>query len=184
MAVFDGTAYRAAASALAGLALFVSPLAAQQRRVTAQPATTVPAPPPAPATPDLPRATFISTMDNQFRAQDPNSDGKLTRAEIEEAERAKLLANAQAANRALFARLDADRNGQLSPTEFAGQVQQSPVPDVSQTMNRLDLNRDQVITLVEYRAATLANFDRLDADHDGIVTGAEMTAGGVRPQGR
>jgi hypothetical protein len=46
-------------------------------------------------------------------------------------------------------------------------------------MQRFDPNRDQAITLIEYRAATLANFDALDADHDGVVTQAEMRAGNV-----
>ena len=123
-------------------------------------------------------------MDAQFRAQDPNGDGKLTRAEIEASERAKTLAAAQAQNRAIVAQLDADHNGVLYPNEFAGLVQSPPLPDVGPIMTRLDSNRDQVVTLVEYRAATLANFDRLDTDHDGVVTGAEMRAGGLAPSGR
>jgi len=133
---------------------------------------------------DLPRATFIATMDAQFRTLDPNNDGKLTRAEIEVSERAKTLATAQTQNRAVFAQLDADHNGALSPAEFVGLIQQPPLPDVTPIMTRLDANRDQVVTLVEYRAATLANFDRLDTDHDGIVTAAEMRAGGIAPAGR
>ena len=123
-------------------------------------------------------------MDAQFRAQDPNGDGKLTRAEIEASERAKVLAAAQATNRAIFAQLDADHNGVLYPNEFAGLVQNPPLPDVAPIMTRLDSNRDQVVTLVEYRAATLANFDRLDTDHDGVVTAAEMRAGGIVATGR
>ena len=158
-----------------GAALAALPAAAQGTRA------------PAPATqtaPDLSRAQFIATMDAQFRTQDPNSDGKLTRAEIEAGERAKTLAAAQASNRQIFAQLDADRNGALSPAEFAGLVQQPSLPDVAPIMTRLDANRDEVVTLVEYRAATLANFDRLETDHDGIVTGAEMRAGGIAPTGR
>ena len=133
---------------------------------------------------DLPRATFIATMDAQFRTLDPNNDGKLTRAEIEASERAKTLATAQTQNRAVFVQLDTDHNGALSPAEFAGLIQQPPLPDVTPIMTRLDANRDQVVTLVEYRAATLANFDRLDTDHDGIVTAAEMRTGGIAPAGR
>jgi Ca2+-binding EF-hand superfamily protein len=159
----------------AAAALAAQSLAAQGTR---------PAAPPAQTAPDLSRAQFIATMDAQFRAQDPNNDGKLTRAEIEASERAKTLAAAQAQNRAIFAQLDLDHNGALSPAEFAGLVQNPPLPDVAPIMNRLDANRDQVVTLVEYRAATLANFDRLDTDHDGIVTGAEMRAGGIAPTGR
>ena len=43
---------------------------------------------------------------------------------------------------------------------------------------REDSNRDSQVSLVEHRAATLANFDRLDTDKDGMVTAAEMKAGG------
>ena len=44
---------------------------------------------------------------------------------------------------------------------------------------RMDGNRDSQVNLIEYRTATLANFDRLDTDKNGIVTPAEMKAGGI-----
>jgi Ca2+-binding EF-hand superfamily protein len=143
-----------------------------------------PAPPAGTISADVPRTQFIATMDAEFRRQDLNGDGRITRAEVEQIERNALLASEQARNRALFAQLDADRNGTLSSQEFARLVSQPSLPDVAPTMARFDGNRDQVITLVEYRAATLANFDRLDADHDGVVTAAEMRAGGVAPVAR
>jgi Ca2+-binding EF-hand superfamily protein len=46
-------------------------------------------------------------------------------------------------------------------------------------LQRFDSNHDGVISLVEYRAGTLANFDKLDTDKDGVVTPAEMKAGGL-----
>jgi len=46
-------------------------------------------------------------------------------------------------------------------------------------LTRMDSNKDKQINPVEYRAATLLNFDRLDADKDGYVSAAEMKAGGV-----
>ena len=67
------------AAALAG-----GPLAAQRTRAPRSPAPAEPAPAPVASAPDLSRAAFIVTMDAQFRAQDPNNDSKLTRAEIEE----------------------------------------------------------------------------------------------------
>jgi hypothetical protein len=42
-----------------------------------------------------------------------------------------------------------------------------------------DSNRDSQISLAEHRAATLANFDRLDTDRNGVVTAAEMKAAGI-----
>ena len=71
-------------------------------------------------------------------------------------------------------------NGQLSLAEFTRLATATPPRvDVSATMNRLDLNRDQKITLIENRTATLANFDKLDTDKDGVVSVAEMRAGGI-----
>jgi hypothetical protein len=46
-------------------------------------------------------------------------------------------------------------------------------------LGREDGNRDGRISMIEHRTATLANFDRLDTDKDGIVTPAEMKAGGI-----
>jgi hypothetical protein len=117
-------------------------------------------------------------MDSQFRKMDADKNLTLTRAEIEGFERAISVVKAQAKNRQLFARLDADRNGQLSPAEFSGLASPAPV-NAAPMIARMDLNRDQSLTLVEYRTATLSNFDRMDADKNGIVTPAEMQAGGV-----
>ena len=124
------------------------------------------------------RGVFLSNMDADFRKMDADKNGTVTRAEVEGFERAVSVLKAQARNRQMFARLDADHNGQISQAEFARLVLPQPV-DASPTLARMDLNRDQSISLVEYRTATLANFDRMDADKDGIVTPAEMKAGGV-----
>jgi Ca2+-binding EF-hand superfamily protein len=40
---------------------------------------------------------------------------------------------------------------------------------------RSDLNRDQIVTLVEARAGALRTFDGFDLDHDGRVTGVEAS---------
>ena len=143
------------------LALIASPLLAQ----TAQP---------------IPRATFIATMDAQFKLLDANHDGIVTRAELEASEQRAATALAVQRAAALFAEADSDHNGQLSLTEFTRLATATPPRvDVSATMNRLDLNRDQKITLIENRTATLANFDKLDTDKDGVVSAAEMKAGGI-----
>ncbi len=159
----------------------VQPVAGQQKPATLQATTPTSAAPPAP---NINRTDFIATMDAEFRRKDANGDGKLTRAEVEEFERAAALQQALIRNRDLFIQLDTDRNGQLSLAEFQKLVPPQPLPDVRPTMNRFDTNHDQQISLIEYRAATLANFDRLDTDHDGVVTPAEMNAGGIAPTGR
>lgn len=160
--------------------------AAAPRAVAPTPAAQAPAAPS--GTGDVARSAFIQSMDVEYRKQDLDGDGKVTRAEVEQFERNAALAKSQAQNRALFASLDADRNGVISPGEFATLVRNIPMPDVSAQMQRFDTNRDQVISLVEYRTATLINFDRLDADKDGIVTERELaassTVSAVTPSGR
>jgi hypothetical protein len=152
--------------------------------VAAQPAKAPPASASAPqqgqvAPVPVPRTEFIATMDREFRAMDANKDGILTRQEIEQFQRAQATAQAQAQNRALFARLDTDHNGQLSPAEFVQLPVTIPAPNAAPVLAQSDLNKDQSISLVEWRTAKLANFDRLDTDKDGVVSVAEMRAGGI-----
>jgi Ca2+-binding EF-hand superfamily protein len=130
---------------------------------------------PAVVVPDLPRADFIALMDADFKKRDLDQNGKATRAEVEEFAKRAAAATAQQQNRDLFQRLDIDKNGVITPAEFAGLIPPAKFIDVSAEMTRFDSNRDQIITLVEYRTATLANFDRLDVDKDGILSPAETS---------
>ncbi len=135
----------------------------------------------APAT-ALPRARFITDMDSEFRKMDADKDSQLSRTEIEQYQKLTALAEARIRNQALFKQLDTDKNGQLSPSEFALVTAAAPAPNAQPMLARMDSNRDSQVSLVEHRTATLANFDRLDADKDGIVTPAEMKAGGITPR--
>ena len=130
----------------------------------------------------LSRTTFLSEMDSQFRLMDADKNGQLTRTEIEQFQKLQAVADAQARNRSLFAQLDTDKNGQVSAAEFTKMVTPPPVANAGPMLSREDSNRDQQISLVEHRIATLANFDRLDTDRDGVVTPAEMKAGGIAPR--
>lgn len=161
------------------------PAPAARRTVTPPlpiPAAPIPVSQPAAST-DLSRALFITTMDGEFRRRDADGNGVISRAEMERFETAAAFAAAQVQNRNLFLRLDADRNGVIAPGEFAALVSAPATADVTVQMTRLDPNRDQQVTLIEYRAATLAGFDRLDKDLDGVVTAAEMRAGNLQPAG-
>ena len=141
-------------------------------------ALATPAPLLAQAAQPLPRAQFIATMDGEFRKVDADKDGQLVRAEIEAFQRAAAVAQAQARSRALFAGLDTDRNGQVSLAEFAKLPINAPPPNAAALL-KFDTGKDGKVSLIEHRTATLANFDRLDADKDGVVNAAEMKAGGI-----
>ena len=93
---------------------------------------------------------------------------------------AALAATTQRA-RASFATLDRDRNGELSFDEFFRLVSADRISaDGQRLVATMDSTRDGQISLIEHRTATLANFDRLDADKDGVVSATEMKAGGIR----
>jgi hypothetical protein len=127
----------------------------------------------------VPRTAFIQTMDAEFRKMDADKNNVVTRIEIEQFQRAVSYLEAQARVRTLFAQLDTDRNGQLSPTEFGKMAVAPAPPKATPILGQADLNRDGKITLVEYRTAKLANFDRMDTDKDGVVSLAEMKAAGL-----
>lgn len=147
-----------------------------QARPAKVPTTPVQAVTPPSAPPTLTRVSFIQRMDSEFKARDTDGDGKVSRAEITEFERGTALQKALLDNAASFARLDVDRDGSLSPIEFQALAANPTIPDITSIMQRFDKNRDQQITIVEYRIATLVRFDDLDADKDGAVDQAELRA--------
>jgi len=128
------------------------------------------------------RAKFIADMDSEFRKMDADKNGQATRTEIEQYQRQQAAAQVQARNRSVFAQLDTDKNGQLSPAEFAKIATPTPPASAQPILSRMDGNRDNQVSVVEHRTATLANFDRLDSDKDGNVTAAEMKAAGITPR--
>jgi Ca2+-binding EF-hand superfamily protein len=127
----------------------------------------------------VPRTIYIQTMDQEFGKMDADKNGKVTRVEVEAFQRSAAVAQAGARARALFAQLDADRNGQLSPAEFAKGVNATGPVNGQPLVAQLDTNRDGAISLVEHRAGKLAHFDRIDLDKDGVVSAAEMKSAGV-----
>jgi hypothetical protein len=136
------------------------------------------APSPA-APPPVPRATFIATMDGEFRKMDADHNNVLTRKEVEDFQRAMAGIAIDNRRRALFAALDADHNGQLTSQEFARLRFPAPPVNATPLLNQTDLNKDGSVSLVEHRTAKLRNFDRMDTDQDGVVTAAEMKAAGM-----
>jgi Ca2+-binding EF-hand superfamily protein len=131
---------------------------------------------------NVPRAQYIASMDGEFRKMDSDKNGQLTRAEIEQYQKLQAEAQALARNQAMFAELDSDKNGRLSKAEFAKMAMPTAAANAQPILSRMDSNRDQQVSLLEHRTATVANFDRIDTDRDGNVTAAEMKAGGIAPR--
>ena len=156
------------------LAISIVPTA----EAVAQGKPAVTSPQPARAQPLL-RGSFLATMDEEYGKIDVNKDGIVTKAELQADHERRAMTAAIAQARALFARFDTDRNGQLSADEFIrASVGQPKKQDVTAVMARLDTNRDSKVTIVEYRELTLAAFDRLDVDKNSVLSEAEQRAGG------
>ncbi len=128
----------------------------------------------------LTRQMFISQMDAEFARLDADGNGMVVPAEIVASQRSAAQTEALRQNQAVFARLDGDGNGMLSAQEFAALVNVDGLPvDPAPLLTQFDTDRDEVITLVEYRVATQANFDRVDSDRDGVASAVEMRAAGI-----
>ena len=143
------------------------------------------------ATEPVARADYLTVMDGEFAKMDADSNGWVTAQEVSAKLTQDEQVQAMAANRQQFVRLDTNRDGMISPDEYAALVnvnRQAASP--ANYMQRLDLNRDGQVTLIEHRKVMLDTFDALDADLDGVVTPMEMQAGNQQaaapqqPQGR
>ena len=143
----------------------------------AAPGTATPNPAVSPV--PVPRTAYLESMDGEFKRMDTDKNGVVTAAEIQLFQRAAAAEQARARHEALFDKLDSDRNGQISKGEFARAQPPAPQGVASPLLGQADLNRDQRVTLVEYRTAKLGIFDRMDADKDGIVSVAELRAAGI-----
>jgi Ca2+-binding EF-hand superfamily protein len=161
------------------IASLIAPGAAMAQTAAPRPAARPPAAAAASTPQPVPRHTYVATMDDEFRKIDADKNVKLTRREIEDHRRAVVVLETQQRNRSVFARLDRDRNGQLSLQEFAAISAPPRTVNVAPILAEVDLNRDGSVTQVEYRAGKLVRFDRMDTDKDSVISVAELRAGGV-----
>ncbi len=136
----------------------------------------------APAQPQpVSRANYMQRIDNGFVSADSNKDGFLERAEIEGAE-SRVLAARKAAllkqREAAFKRMDANKDGSLSPTEYNAPLVNAALPKANATpvLNRLDTNKDGKVSLAENRGPAIAQFDRADTNKDGTLSAEEQRA--------
>lgn len=126
------------------------------------------------------RGDFITQMDMEFQRLDRDGSGVVMPDEIVATQREGARAEALRQNQAVFAGLDKDGSGALTPQEFAALANPDAIPvSADPLMQQFDTDHDGAITLVEYRIATQANFDRIDSDRDGVVTPIEMQAAGL-----
>ena len=87
------------------------------------------------------------------------------------------LAEMQARNDRIFARLDANADGAITGAELAvlasGPQGGRAGGRIREMFSRADADRNSRITLEEIRDATAGRFARMDADGDGVVTDEE-----------
>jgi Ca2+-binding EF-hand superfamily protein len=129
---------------------------------------------------DLTRAQLVQKLDERFAALDTNKDGVITKDELQAARKAR--------HDARFARLDKDGNGSISREEFdaghdrpgkhrrGGARHGGPGGHGGFGQGMFDGNKDGKITKEEFQSRALARFDRLDTNHDGVVTADERKA--------
>ena len=162
----------------AGIAVVV---AAPALAIAAPTATPVTAPAPNPAQ-SITRASLASARDAAFKKIDANGDGSINAAELAAAEAGLARARLQAE----FTRLDTNKDGQLSQAEFLAAAPQPSalVAEMAKPIAALDKNKDGRITADEFRAPQLAAFDRLDTNHDGVLSTAERQAAQAQAQAK
>lgn len=122
------------------------------------------------------RAEVIANSDKQFAAMDANHDGILTRAEMDNFARNQVIGAAMERNKAMFDALDTNHDGKLSREEFAKLIGQLPTPNTGPLFAHLDPKHTGKVTRDAFRAAAMANFNKVDTNHDGVVTPAEQRA--------
>ena len=130
---------------------------------------------PGAAVTSISRAMVVANAESEFKKVDTNNDGQMSRVEIETFQTASAVEMLTARNKAVFAALDADKNGQISAAEFAKLNSAPPKVDATNVL-RIDSNKDGKISLAEHRGATIATFTQFDTNKDGALSAAEVQA--------
>lgn len=127
------------------------------------------------------RAEISEKLDADYADLDGDKDGKVTPEEINR----RLVKSAEADLEEIrkkrdetFARLDANGDGSISREEFDEKAKLPTIkePDAKPFLDQFDKDKDGTISRDEFRAPTLTNFDKLDANKDGTLSPAERDA--------
>ena len=160
--------------------------------------------PPAPApdargpamAPPASRADLKARLEQRFDAADANRDGTVTPEE----RKAQRVARRDAMRERVFARLDTDKNGAISKSEFTAPPPRGPEGAGMRGPGKRGhglrdghgrghgrmagampghgpaAQKNQPITRTAFVDAGLSRFDRVDTDHDGTISPAERDA--------
>ena len=132
---------------------------------------------PAAAAKPIAKADYLKSIDTRFGNIDANHDGFLTSAELAAAEvriEQQLTAARTQRLRAEFTQLDTNKDGKLSFDEFiAAAPPFKPRETPAQIIQQIDANKDGKISAAEFRANQMAPFNKLDLNHDGVLTPEE-----------
>lgn len=94
---------------------------------------------------------------------DTNGDGEVTLSEM------------NAHHQKMFADADTDGNGAISKEEMHAHYKKMHEEHLAQLMG--DKNGDGAVSRDEFDATARAHFEKLDANHDGVLSDDELAAG-------
>jgi Ca2+-binding EF-hand superfamily protein len=119
----------------------------------------------------VPSVAFAD-QEAMFEKMDANGDGKISPDE-----------HTAAASR-MFEKMDANSDGKVTAAEMtaahqkmAGKKAEKGEMSAADKIKMFDTNGDGVLTADEHAAAAKTMFDKMDTDHDGYLSKAEVKAG-------
>ena len=119
----------------------------------------------------LPSVAFADG-EARFESMDTNGDGKISPDE-----------HSAAASR-MFEKMDTNADGKVTAAEMTaakqnmtGKKAEKGEMTSAEKIKKFDTNGDGVLTADEHAAAAKTMFDKMDTDHDGYLSKAEVKAG-------